>query len=287
MKKTRIYRAIIGGIFLLAAVPAGRAESPWLPEAGKLGVTTMYVWDTFTNYRPGALRGTLPVPYDQYTGYVFLEYGLSNRLALDVDSGYTATDFKGNSLSGIVDTSIGLRWQVKRGETYVLTLRGAGIVNGSYDITKLSNFSPGDKASGGMGSILYGQLLPHGFFTFTEMGYRIRQKPVPQDFFGSTGVGHSFKRLSYTASYQTSRSINGVDIVGAAPKFSPYFQPSQFPATKKIFGAMDYSANLRVRRDLTLGFDYSTVLHGRNVGMKRVLAFSMGFTLPGKLPHFR
>jgi hypothetical protein len=247
----------------------------------------MYVWDTFTNYRPGAIHATLPAPYDQYTGYVFLEYGLKEGLALDVDSGYTATDFRGNSLRGIVDTSIGLRWQVKRGETYVLTLRGAGIINGSYDITKLSNFSPGDKASGGMGSVLYGQLYPHGFFSFTEAGYRIRQKPVPQDFFGSAGLGHSFKRLSYTASYQTSRSINGVDIVGAAPKFSPYFQASQFPATKKIFGAMDYSANLRVRKDLSFGFDYSQVLHGRNVGMKRVLAFSMGFTLPGRGPHFR
>ena len=117
------------------------------------------------------------------------------------------------------------------------------------------------------------------------MGYRIRTSPVPQDFFGNAGMGHSFKRLSYSTSYQTSRSINGVDIVGGPPKFSPYFQPVQFPSTKKVFDAMDFNANFRLKGGTSVGFNYSKILHGRNVGLERRFAVSFGFTLPGQLPH--
>ena len=281
---THIAKTLLAGFLGLQATALWGA-SPWLPEAGKLSITTLYVYDSFQDYKQGKFPNRLIVPYKQFTGFSFFEYGISNRLALDVDTGYTATDFRGNGLKGLTDTSIGLRWHAAQGERWVLTLRGAGIIKGSYPISANANFSPGDKASGGLGSAILGAYLPKGFYTFTEMGYRIRTSPVPQDFFGNAGIGHSFKRFSYSTSYQTSRSITGVDIVGGAPRFSPYFQASQFPATKKIFGAMDFNANVRVKGGVSLGFNYSKILHGRNVGLKDVFAVSFGFTLPGQGPH--
>jgi hypothetical protein len=270
---------------LLIGLAPAWAASPWLPMPGKATLTTLYVNDSFQDYRPGALQRTLPAPYDQTTFYTVFEYGLRNTLALDVETGHTETAFRGNGLSGITDSTIGLRWMAKRGENWVLTLRGAGIIAGNYDISRTANFSPGDKASGGLGSALFGAAWRHGFFNFFEAGYRVRQKPVPQDFFGTAGVGHSWKRFTYTFSYQTSRSINGVDIVGTAPNYSPYFHPSQFPATKKIFGGVDVGASVYLKSGLSLGFNYSKILHGRNVGMKRVIAVTASFTLPGKGPH--
>jgi hypothetical protein len=144
---------------LLAGAAWG--ASPWVPEAGKLGITTIYVFDSFQDYHPGALTGRLPVPYKQYTGYTLFEYGLGKGLAIDVDTGYTSTDFfpnakVGGGLGGIVDTTVGMRYQFASGENWVLTVRGAAIIKGSYDLTQLSNFSPGDKASGGLGSISVG-----------------------------------------------------------------------------------------------------------------------------------
>jgi len=264
---------------------AAWAGSPWLPDAGKMTVSTVYAYDSFQDYHPGKLSGTLPAPYNQYTGYTFLEYGLKNDIAIDLESGYTATDFRGSGLGGITDTTIGARWQFHRTDNTVWTVRAAGIVAGSYAISTTANFSPGDKASGGLGSISGGWNMPHNFYSFIEAGYRVRTNPVPQDAFGTAGIGHSFKRLTYSTSFQTSRSINGVDIVGAAPKFSAYFQPAQFPATKKVFDAMDFNTTYHFKSGLNFGFDYSKILDGRNVGMKNVLAFSFGFTMPGHMPH--
>jgi hypothetical protein len=259
----------------------GWAASPWVPEAGKANLITLYVNDSFQDYRPGGRVARLPSPYEQSTYYTIFEYGLGKNLALDVESGHTETNYLGKGLGGITDTTIGVRWQVKTGESWALSLRGAAIVKGNYAITQNANFSPGDKASGGLGSVLLGGALKHGIFAFTEAGYRIRQSPVPQDFFGNAGIGKSWKGITLSTTYQTSRSINGVDIG------TPTFTPALFPATKKIFGAMDYGANYRFKNGLSFGFDYSKIYHGRNVGLKRVYAASIGFTIPGRGPHIR
>lgn len=274
---------------ILTTIVAGalQAASPWLPEPGKAHVTLMYVDDTFQDYRPGAVRGRLPAAYFQRTYYTLLEYGLKSTLAVDVETGHTETEFRGAGLSGITDTLIGVRYQALRGESWVFTVRGAAIFKGNYPISATANFSPGDKASGALVSGLYGKSFAHGFFAFSELGYRWREAPVPQDFIGTAGGGSYIKGFTWTGSYQTGRSINGVDIVGNPPRFSPYFQPSQFPATKKIFGALDAGLSYRLPGGISIGSNYSKFLHGRNMGMKRVLAFSVGFTVPGRGPHFK
>jgi hypothetical protein len=267
----------------VAAAASSWGASPWLPSKGTLTVIETYSNDTFTHYYPGSLQGTLPAPYDQFTFTTTIEYGLRRNLTLDVETGHTKTFFRANTLGGLSDSTIGLRWRAYTGERFVVTLRGAGIIAGTYDLTKIANFSPGEKASGALGSAILGYALPHNFFTFSETGYRVRGNPVPQDFFGNAGGGYFIKGLTFTTDYQTSRSINGVDILGTAPKFNPpYFTADMFPATKKIFGAIDSGVIYSPKSGLTLGFSSSTILHGRNVGKKQVFAFSVGFTLPGK-----
>jgi len=274
-------------ILVLSAAANSWAASPWLPAPGKLTVIETYSNDTFTHYYPGALRGTLPAPYDQFTFTTDVEYGLRRNLTLDLETGHTKTFFRGNSLGGISDSVIGLRWQVHNGERVVFTVRGAGIIKGTYDLTNLSNFSPGEKASGGLGSGILGVALPHNFFAFAESGIRIRSNPVPQDLFGNVGGGYHIKGFTFTSDYQTSRSLNGTDIRGTAPKFlPPFFVAAQFPATKKIFGAIDSGMIFSLRSGLSLGFSSSTILHGRNVGKKQIFAFSVGYTFPGRGPHF-
>ena len=111
--KTNFTRTVLAcGLGLHAA--AVWAASPWLPEPGKLSITTLYVYDSFQDYKQGKFDNRLIEPYKQFTGFTFFEYGISNRLALDVDTGYTATDFRGNGLKGITDTSIGVRWHAAR-----------------------------------------------------------------------------------------------------------------------------------------------------------------------------
>lgn len=283
MFSQRLRLALLG----LTVAANSWADSPWLPSAGKLTIIETYSNDSFTNYRPGALHKKLPAPYDQFTYTTNIEYGLRNNLTLDVETGHTKTFFRGSHLSGLSDSSVGLRWRVATGERWVLTLRGAAVLKGTYPMSRVANFSPGDKSSGGLGSVIFGVTLPKNFFSFAESGYRARRAPVPQDFFGNVGGGYYIKGFTFTSDYQTSRSINGVDILGTAPKYTPpYFTAALFPATKKIFGALDAGVVYAHRSGMSLGFSFSQILHGRNVGMKQVFAVSIGYTVPGRGPHF-
>lgn len=262
------------------------AASPWLPGAGKVSLTETFASDSFLDYRQGATPRVLPLSYDQHTQITSIEYGLKDNITIDVETGHTSADFKGNQTSGVMDSVVGFRWAAKKGERWVFTVRGAAIIRGSYDVTTVGNWSAGDKASGVQGSGIFGYMLPKGFFTFTELGYRVRNNHVPQDFFGNGGLGYYAKGFTLTTDYQTSRSINGVDISGGLPKFNPpYFTAAMFPWTKKIFGAVDESIAYGFRNGLSLGFTYSKMLHGRNVGLKDVFAGSVGFTFPGRVKH--
>lgn len=284
MMATR-YRLLTTAMLLGASFSA-RAESPWVAEAGKLTISETYVSDSFRNYRPGALHRKLPVSYDQNTFVTTMEYGISDRLTFDLQAGFTNADFRHNTTSGAMDSVLGVRYKAFSGERWVVTLRGAAIIKGNYDVTTVGNWSAGDGASGGMGSVLFGAALPKRFFTFTETGYRIRQNPVPQDFFGTAGFGHFYKGLTMTVDYQTSRSINGVDISGNLPKYNPpFFVAKLFPATKKIFGAGDASVTYGFKGGFFMGASFSKIFHGRNVGLKTVWAGTIGWTLPGKGPH--
>src|SRR5688572_16626772 len=175
MKKLNLLRT--ASVALLAQ--AAWAASPWLPEGGKASVTELFVYDTFRNYRPGGLKATLPAPYIQRTWYTLFEYGVSNSLSFEMETGRTQTFHRANGSSGVTDTTLGVRYQALRGESWVMTLRGAAIIKGSYPILRNANFSAGDGASGFLGSAIYGRALPKGFFTFTEVGFRHRQNPVP------------------------------------------------------------------------------------------------------------
>lgn len=271
----------------LFSLGVASAASPWLPGAGKITVTETVTSDSFFDYRQGATPRILPASYDQSTFITNVEWGVRENLSVDFETGHTAADFRGNTTAGVMDSTIGVRWLAKRGERWVLTVRAAALIRGSYDVSTNGNWSAGDKGSGGQGSVMYGVQLPHRFFGFSEMGYRIRNNNIPQDFFGTAGGGYFIKSITFASDYQTARSINGVDISGGLPKFNPpYFTAAMFPQTKKIFGAIDESVAYGFRNGLSFGFSYSKILHGRNVGLKDVYAGSVSYTLPVRLPHF-
>src|SRR3981189_2818020 len=98
----------ISALVILQSVSAWGA-SPWLPGSGRASVTMTYVEESFTSYWHGRGQRTFPQPaspakvIDQHPGYGAIEYGLSNRLALDLVTGYTATVYGTEGLSGLSD----------------------------------------------------------------------------------------------------------------------------------------------------------------------------------------
>ncbi len=268
-----------------------RAASPWLPESGRLGFTASYIDDSFRDFRYGSNKARLADPYKQNTVYLGFEYGLKRDISIDVETGYTHAsagkisipglidNVPRQGLGGVADSLIGVRWQFLRIERTVFTVRGAALVKGSYDLSQTNIFSPGDKASGALGSVLMGNSWKHGFYSFSEIGFRYRQTPVPNEFFGTAGGGITIRRFSAGASYQTARSINGVDI------FAPGFTLLDFPATKKVFGSLDFTGNYTMRSGVSLGAIYGRLLEARNFGMKRILGLTVAYTFPGKGPY--
>jgi hypothetical protein len=272
----------------LAPLFCAWGASPWLPGAGKALVTTTYVNERFQDAwagptlfdLPGAVGLKRSTHLEQSTVYAVVEYGISDRVAFDALTGYTRTSFNKQSLDGTVDSMLGIRWQAWRGERSVLTLRGAGIIAGSYpQSNSLGPFNPGDKASGALVSALVGTSYSHGIHTYLEAGYKYREGTVPNAFAGSAGILHRVRGFSYGIAFQENRSQNGLDI------FQATWTPSRFGETKQIQHILDGNLGYTTRKGLYFGFDYGRVVHGRNTGRKNIVAFTFGFALPTIGPH--
>jgi hypothetical protein len=276
----------ISVLLILQSVCAWGA-SPWLPGSGKASVTMTFVEESFNSYWNGKVQRSFPQPpssatkIDQYTGYGLIEYGLSNKLALDIVTGYTATSYGTEGLQGISDSLIGLRYQIYSGERSALTVRGAANISGGYELTKTNRFSPGDKAGGGQGSLLYGVTMSHNLYAYGEGGWRFRED-IPNVFFGAAGLGHRTGRVSYGVAYQHNRALSGLDI--GAPGFRGFVSLRD---TKQIQQVIDANVGYTTSKGLYFGFDYAHLLIGRNTGNKQILAFTFGFTVPGRGPHIR
>jgi hypothetical protein len=276
---------IISALLVLNVVCAW-GESPWLPGAGKASVTLTYVDEAFSSYWSGTIKKSFPQPpspatvFGQSTGYGLVEYGLSDKLSLDLLAGYTATTYGTQGLQGMSDSLVGMRWQVYSGERSAITLRGAANIAGTYPLLTNNRFNAGDKVSGGQGSVLAGTTFNHGVYLFGEGGWRYREKPVPNVFFGTAGVGARAGRISYGVAYQHNQALTGVDI--GTPQFHG------FPAlreTMQIQQILDANVGYTTARGLYFGFDYAHLLNGRNTGDKQILAFTFGFTIPGRGPY--
>ena len=248
--------------------------TPWTPPKKTAYVTLTAVYDSFREFRKGPTPAVLPGSLIQKTFFGSVEYGITKRLSADLQTGFSRTKHLQFGLDGIVDTSIGARFRVVNTERQVFTLRGAGIVAGSYPLTNLGPFAPGFKANGYVGSALYGVLLPKRVYASVEAGYNGYSMPVRDRVFGNIVVGHSIHRWSYFGGYQTSRGLSGWDL------FAPGFTPIRRNQTKRILGAMDLGGGYTFKKDVYIGASYGRFLHGRNVGVKNAFAVTLGFTLP-------
>jgi hypothetical protein len=276
---------IISALLVLNVVCAW-GESPWLPGAGKAAVTMTYVEESFSSYWTKSAQVFFPQPpspakvFGQSTGYGLLEYGLSDKLSLDVLMGYTATTYGTQGVQGMSDSLIGMRYQVYSDERSAITLRGAANIAGTYPLVTTSRFNAGDKVSGGQGSVLAGTTFSHGIYLYGEAGWRYRDKPVPNVFFGTAGVGDRIGRFSYGLAYQHNQALSGIDI--GTPQFHgfPYLRQ-----TMQIQQILDANVGYTTPHGLYFGFDFAHLLAGRDAGDKQIFAFTFGFTIPGRGPY--
>ena len=272
--------ASLSGLALLAAGTAHAQLSAYTPARNQITVTPAYVFQTYDEFWMGDTKTKLTDNVIQNTGYLSLEYGILDDLALDVTVGYTrvadtdafAKDFGPNaSDDGLTDTIFGLRYRVLDEQKATcplmptLTLRVGGIIEGTYDANY--PFSSGDGACGAEASLLVGKQICTGFGFYGGIGYRVRNQKVPDDLFASAGLYASYRGFSGAFGYRHVQGLSGGNIGDSTGKevFNPAGGPNAygFPEVKEINQLLEASVGYTDH-----GGRYYSVFGARNVDGK-------------------
>ena len=248
---------------------AAQSYSVWLPAPKELVVSPGYVHGTFSEYWGGREKADLAGEFRQHKALFSLEYGLSEKVALDLRAGYVWRSIEDDSDNGVADTAFGARYRWIDEETIILPyvpsvgVRVGGIVEGTYD--ENFPFGEGDGASGAEVSLLLGKAIGSHFGWFGDVGYRYRNHDVPDEFLASTGVYATYKFVTAHVGYRHVQSLSGRDI-GEAP----------FPELKEINQTFETGLGFTEGKRYYQLF-YARTLHGRNTGAKDIFGVAVGF----------
>ncbi len=276
----------------LSSICSLSGQSPWLPTKGEWLVTPSFTYSTFDEFWVG---NTLVSPLkdngddlDQYSGFLAIEFGITDHLAVDVAFGYTETSSTttfGDGDEGFADTSFGLRYRFLDETEYIptVTARIGGVLAGDYD--ENTPFSAGDGADAIEGSLLFGKSFgDSGFGAFGEIGYRFRENPVPDEVFGSIGLFKQFPEIFFsndaitaTVAYRHIESEDGLDIEG--PGFNPAAGASHgFPALREINQLLEGTLAYTDSGGRSYQVGIAASVDGRNTGDKVIAFFAI--TIP-------
>ncbi len=276
---------------VLAGTALCSAQSAWLPAEQQFKLTPGFSYSSFDRFWAGDDKVSIPKDFKQYTGYLSLEYGILPNLAADATVGYTATDadaFGPNSSDdGLMDTSIGLRYRIFDEHTAgcpwapTVAVRLGGVIPGTYD--ENAPFSAGDGAYGFEGSLLFGKAFGEsGFGAYGDIGYRFRESPTPDEFFGSAGLYKQFGPVTLAGGYRHIQSTSGIDI-GEPGVFDPSRGASHgFPAVKEINQLVEAGVSYTDKGGRNYQFSVAKSVDGRNTGDKWVFGFNVTLPFGGK-----
>ena len=178
MKTTR---TLLTSALLAASTQAfSEGTSPWLPIPGQLSATVNYTEQSGDSV---FIQGETEVPALLITGNtadeiertnttLTISYGLSDGLAIDAVVGYGEVDAGRDSEAGIIDTLLGLSWQIT--DEYMnlalptITVRVGAIIGGDYEGVRLASL--GNASDGADLSLLVGKSFSSWFALSAGVG---------------------------------------------------------------------------------------------------------------------
>lgn len=275
-------RSLTRSTILAAVTVSGAfAQSAWLPPAGRISVTGVYLYQNSHRIYAGAklvpLRNRL-----QRTFAIGAEYGLTDNVALDISTGYGYNTLGPPGLqgkdSGLTDTNIGLRWRLldERRHTYLPTfsIRAGGTIKGTY--TANQRFSVGDGASGAEMSLMLAKAFSDGRTgVLADIGLRKRDSGVSDDYFGSAGVYRTVWKVSLSAGLRHTQALGG-QTVG---------QPGlRFQWLREVSQMAEFGAGVSDRQGRFYQAFLARQVRGRNSPDKLVVGLAVTFSgRPSKL----
>jgi hypothetical protein len=256
------------------------AGGPWLPEPGGVDFTASYVTQSTDEFFLGKDEARLPEALDQDTFGISFSYGISDRLALDIASGWSRSEFivapplsSDAELDGITDTRVRLRYvaldEFKNGGV-TLTFSAAALIEGDYDVGALNAI--GDGASGLEGSLSLGRFFSSGLWVAGEVGYRYQNHDVPNEWFGSADLGYTITpRLIARVGYALVNAVDGIQIGG------PGFTPARFPEVEEDYRVFSAGVGFSFTDSFSLSIDYGNQHDGRNTVKTDIWALNATF----------
>lgn len=279
-------RKVIPALCLLIGGPAwGGSQSPWLPAPHELDIAPTYYFTTANNAWKGVKFGPIApnnsndsVTWKTVT--IDSEYGLTDKLALDVTLGYTRVKYASRltaDTSGMTDFLMGVRYRAvnefyaESKYTPTVTLRAGGVIAGTYD-PRPNAGTGGDRPNGMETDILMGKVFGEsGFGLYGSFGYRVLLPPVPDAYIGSLGFYQTiFKRVTGGFSYHRYASVTGKDFGDAG------FQ-THFRELKQIMNLYQADLGITDNGGRYYGVFVSKVLKGNNFPEWQTIGFTMNF----------
>ncbi len=193
----------------------------------------------------------LPSPYRIVVFQTALQYGISDRLTLDMTIGYgkiskisnyypyAGVEYENLSTTkhGFIDTRFGIRYKIfdetdsKYDWMPTISVRLGGIKKGDYDRRPQSL---GDGANGGEINIYFAKDFNfYGLGTYGDIGHRKRENPIPDDRLYSYFLYKNiFKKFYLVGGYRGQDSLGGYAFADPAQNESQ-IPPSVQPQTNQ------------------------------------------------------
>lgn len=251
-----------------------------IPEPQQFSVRLWYqegeayhIWDGDRVRDVTLDRGAEEYGIDRMQGIIAMEYGIAERWAADLNLGYGTVGTrsfnargKSESTTGLLDTSLGVRYQIFRenesGRTWLpaITFRAGAVLPGSFD--KNFPFAPGHRSA----AIEPGLLLKKhfgwpGFGMYADGFYRWMKTTGDDQYAVAAGLVQEIKGWTLNVGYRHFQQISGKDLhylgLGQELKYSPEIRE----VSDAIEAGFSYTTS---KRHIRYGFYTRKTVDGRN-----------------------
>jgi hypothetical protein len=214
-------------------------------------------------------------------GYLALQYGLTERWALDLSVGYTSIGWRYYDhgsiqyTDGLMDTGLGVRYQLWH-ETNApaswvptTTFRAGGVLSGSYSQDFI--FAPGLRSVAIEPELLLRKHLGWpGFGLYGDALYRWNKTTGNDQYIVATGFFQQFKGWEVDLGYKHLQTLSGSDIIYPVDPTANGGYNIIYPRDpRENYDALEFGFSYTTsKRHWRYGFQLTSVLDGNNTDAK-------------------
>jgi hypothetical protein len=305
-----IYSAAVAMVFALAEVATASENAPhrpfayWanVPEKGQFVAGFVYseseayhMWARGEYHNVTWDSGGEHYGIDVNQGYVALQYGVTERWALDLNVGFTTAGWRFfdngeiQSTTGLMDFGFGARYQLYH-ETNVpaawvptLTFRAGAVMPGTYD--KDFPFAPGLRSASIEPELLLRKHMGWpGFGLYGDGLFRWNRTIGNSQYIIATGLFQEIKGWEVDLGYKHLQTLEGSDILYPADPASNGGYTISYPRDpRENYDAIEFGFTYTTsKRHWRYGFHLTSVLDGNNTDSKLWLGGSIDIPFGGR-----